>query len=88
MWLVVLSGSAMLCIMFFWLVYVSFTMPRLEDSSRGAGVAEQKTEDASFWEVLGRGVSILGNRIWSRVEGAKKEVMEFKNTAEKMIRGN
>lgn len=82
-WLVVLSGCAMLLVIFFWLAYLSFTMPKLRGvaEERGASV-EQGTP---FWKTFGEGFSVIGERMWSEIRNTKKNFANFKETVEKKI---
>ena len=79
-WLVVLSGCCMLFVIFFWLVYISFTIPKLSGASQKAD-----EKGVPFWQVLGEGIRVVGGNTWKKVINVKEGILHFGKTTEKMI---
>ena len=84
-WLVVLSGCAMTLVVFVWLVYITLTLPRLEGVEGKKEETAAEEEDAPFWEVLGKGVSIMTKQVWGEMRKTKEVLLNFKNTIQNTI---
>ena len=74
-------------IVLLWLAYINVRLPKLAGVEEEEEVAAEESQEASFFEILGEGIEIIGARVSGEVGKAREGVRQIWEATEFSVEG-